>query len=107
MKKVQTFNVTDSLRSNQTVTGLDYCPTILVADSAVAITKGYEEVFEMKKRIYCWFHVKKAISKQLNSIPQKKIRDCIEFDIIEFQHQKYILRKKKYFYYSKIILYTK
>ena len=38
---------------------VDFKPTILVADSSVAITKGFEAVFELLKRVHCWFHVKK------------------------------------------------
>ena len=32
-------------------------PSILVADSADAITLGFKKVFYMKKRVNCWAHV--------------------------------------------------
>lgn len=69
-----------------TIHHVNFKPTILVADSTVAITNGFETVFELIKRVYCWSIVKKAIYKLLNSIQNKEIREAIKVDITEFQH---------------------
>ncbi len=39
----------------------------------------------MTQRVYCWYHVKKAIQKHLNKIKDKAIRQKITDDIINFQ----------------------
>ena len=44
----------------------EYNPTILVADSAKAITKGFKKVFTLIKRIDCWSHVDRNIDKNMN-----------------------------------------
>lgn len=64
----------------------DYNPSILVADSASAITNGFKKVFDLSKRVFCWFHVKKAFDKELNKISDKNIKNQITNDIIQFQH---------------------
>ena len=47
------------------VCSYEYKPTILVADSAKAITKGSNNVFTLIKRIDCWSHVDR-IDKNMN-----------------------------------------
>ncbi|CAF0858135.1 unnamed protein product, partial [Brachionus calyciflorus] len=62
------------------VYGHTITPTILVADSADAITIGFKKVFEMSKRVNCWAHVIRNIDKRLlvfvDTI-KKSIRDDI------------------------------
>jgi hypothetical protein len=65
---------------------VDYEPTILVADCAGAITKGFEEVFNLIKRVFCWFHVKKAIEKEINQVKCRNLKNTILTDIVNFQH---------------------
>lgn len=65
---------------------VEYKPTILLADAAPAITNGFERVFELTKRVFCWFHVKKAIEKESNKIEDKETRSQIMNDIIQFHH---------------------
>jgi len=65
---------------------VEFNPTILLADTAGAITKGFANVFELSHRVYCWSHVKRAIDGKLNSVTDKSIRNNIICDIINFQH---------------------
>ena len=55
-----------------------YKPTILVADAAESITRGYQKVFELKKRIYCWTKVDRNIDKN--------VLKSIKSDIKSFHH---------------------
>jgi hypothetical protein len=48
------------------VCSYEYKPTVLVADSAKAITKGFNKVFTLTKRIDCWSHVDRNIDKNMN-----------------------------------------
>ncbi len=69
------------------ICSFDYEPTILVADSAPAISNGFKDVFlELKKRVHCWFHVSKNILKELSTIKDKNIQYEIYNDITNFQH---------------------
>ena len=43
-----------------------YSPTILVADSAKTITKGFKKVFVLDKRIDCWSHVDRNVDKNIS-----------------------------------------
>jgi hypothetical protein len=52
---------------------IDYKPTKLLADAAGAITNGFKQVFDLKKRIFCWAHVKRAIDKEINAKVKGKI----------------------------------
>ena len=49
----------------QAIFNIEYKPTILLADCADEITSGLKKKFELEKRVYCWFHVKKAIEKNI------------------------------------------
>ena len=45
---------------------MKYQPTYLVADCALAITSGFQNTFGIDfKRVYCYFHVKKAYKKHI------------------------------------------
>ena len=44
-----------------------YNPTVLVADSAPAITNGFKRVFVLLKRIDCWSHVDRNIKNKINT----------------------------------------
>ena len=65
----------------------EYAPTILVADSAKSITKGFKKVFTLLFRIDCWAHVDRNIDKNmLKHVNEKKIRESIKADIDAFQN---------------------
>ncbi len=40
---------------------IDFEPTILLADTAGAITNGFSNVFKLTHRVFCWSHVKRNI----------------------------------------------
>jgi len=65
---------------------IDFEPTILLADTAGAITNGFSNVFKLTHRVFCWSHVKRNIDAKLNSVLDKTIRTQITSDIINFQH---------------------
>jgi hypothetical protein len=65
---------------------IDFEPTILLADTAGAITNGFSNVFKLTHRVFCWSHVKRNIDAKLNSVLDKAIRTQITSDIINFQH---------------------
>lgn len=60
----------------------DYTPTELIADAAEAITNGFENVFELNKRITCWAHVERKIKECTNGIPEQ---DLIKADFYDLQ----------------------
>ena len=60
----------------------DFNPTALLADTASAITNGFEQVFNLIHRIFCWAHVKRAIDGKLNAVTDKNIRNQIVSNII-------------------------
>lgn len=64
----------------------EFNPTVLLADTASAITNGFANVFTLIHRIFCWAHVKRAIDAKLNSVTNKDIRNKIISDIVNFQH---------------------
>jgi len=65
----------------------DYSPTILVADSAKSITKGFKKVFNLLFRIDCWAHVDRNIDKNmLKLVSDKNTRESIKADIDAFQN---------------------
>ena len=39
----------------------DFNPTILLADTAAAIKNGFQGLFQLLKRFFCWAHVKRAV----------------------------------------------
>ncbi|RNA30608.1 hypothetical protein BpHYR1_027621 [Brachionus plicatilis] len=41
--------------------------TILLADGAPAIHNGFKKVFNLEKRIMCWFHVTHVTQTKLNA----------------------------------------
>ena len=62
------------------VYGHKISPTILVADSAGAITLGFESVFKLEKRVNCWAHVLRNVKNQLVRFTpeiKKKVLDDI------------------------------
>ena len=73
---------------------VDFKPTVLVADSASAIKNGFDAVFDLVKRVHCWFHVKIAVDKEPNSIKDKEIRGSIKYDIIQLQDHVKISRSQ-------------
>ena len=50
---------------------IDFEPTILLADTAGAITNGFSNVFKLTHRVFCWSHVKRNIDAKLNSVLDK------------------------------------
>ena len=93
-------------RLSEQILNKTYEPTILLADCAEAITNGnyllnyknsitlliiyiikkigFKQVFTLKKRIFCWAHVIRAIDKKLAIIKDKPIRASIRLDIVNF-----------------------
>ncbi len=51
---------------------IEYRPTILVADAASSITKGFRRAFNYSEgeftRVVCWQHVKRGVIKHLNLV---------------------------------------
>ncbi|CAF1117015.1 unnamed protein product, partial [Brachionus calyciflorus] len=66
------------------VYGFKISPTILVADNAPAITKGFESVFKLEKRVNCWAHVFRNIDKHLVRF-SKEFKQKIKSDIYAIQ----------------------
>ncbi len=65
-EKAEDFKfVFESIKQAASVFGIQYEPTILIADSATAITKGFEEVFELTHRGICWAHATRGIDALL------------------------------------------
>lgn len=60
--------------------GVTISSTILVADSADALTNGFKEVFTMSKRVNCWAHVKRNIDKRIGLF-SKELKAVITKDI--------------------------
>ena len=74
----------------------NYEPNILLADCAAEISNGFNEVFDLAKRIFCWAHVERAIETHLPGKADKiesnnkKERQAILDDIRLFQkHTEY------------------
>jgi len=63
---------------------IEYRPTILVADAASSITKGFRRAFNYSEgeftRVVCWQHVKRGVIKHLNLV-SKEERGSIKDDI--------------------------
>lgn len=64
---------------------VDYVPSILIADSAPAITAAFESTFGSTfTRVHCWYHCKKNIDQRLKSIDLKK-RQAVQKDLYQLQ----------------------
>lgn len=60
----------------------EYCPSVLVADAAEAITVGFREVIgDGFLRVTCWAHVNPAYEKRLICIKDKAVRNEINKEI--------------------------
>lgn len=71
----------NSLKKAVQLISPSYSPTILIADSAVAITNGFTDAFgEPEKRINCWAHVDAKCRLRLGGT-DKETRDSIMHDI--------------------------
>lgn len=71
----------------QATHGVDYQPKVLVADAADAITNGFKSVFgDNFKRVFCWFHVIRAIDNHLSKISDKEFQQRIRADIEELHY---------------------
>ncbi|CAF1140193.1 unnamed protein product, partial [Brachionus calyciflorus] len=58
--------------------------SILIADNAGAITKGFAKAFDLKTRVNCWAHVNRNIDIRVKSI-SKLQAERIVYDISEIQ----------------------
>ena len=64
----------------------EFCPTILVADGAPAITNGFTAAFGgILKRVMCWAHMIRKVEDRLSRISDKEIRANIRNDICFLQ----------------------
>ncbi|OXA42198.1 hypothetical protein Fcan01_23227 [Folsomia candida] len=62
--------------------GTKYEPKVLIADSAEAITNGFESVFGSNfVRVYCWYHVSAKIKDRLKQIECPETRRELKSDI--------------------------
>lgn len=64
----------------------NFRPNALLADCAAAITKAFFDVFGETKRIYCWFHVYKAMKKRMNELIKcdgTKLQLCNGINVIQ------------------------
>lgn len=66
---------------------IEYKPNILQADAADSITRGFEKVFESSyRRLMCWFHMRKAVEKNLSNFSKnKKQQNEFMYDIDRLQ----------------------
>ncbi|OAF67616.1 hypothetical protein A3Q56_04670 [Intoshia linei] len=65
-----------------TITDNAYVVKHSISDNSAAITSGFSNVFNMKKRINCWFHIIKSVEKHvsflsLNSRTKNEIKSDI------------------------------
>ena len=61
-------------------------PTVLQADSAVAITNGFENCFNYDSdseytRLNCWAHIKRNSDKRMVVVKEKETKDKLSSDI--------------------------
>jgi hypothetical protein len=69
-----------SIKEASRTLGIDFEPTILIADSAPAITNGFKEVFPLTHRGICWAHAKRG----MDDIVPRNDAD-IRLQIVEMQ----------------------
>ena len=64
------------------VAGHKYCPSLVMADAAPAITVAVRRVFGPTcKRGMCWAHTIRNVDKEIDRIPNKEYQDILREDI--------------------------